>query len=270
MADGHRPEFHNQQRRTSIDQSLAETQNQPMAAAANLQPDETRIYLAGQWVFPLAQGALWWPDQQVLVVSDLHLEKGSSYARRGQMLPPYDTGATLSVVETLCAQLRPGRVISLGDSFHDRGAEVRLSEADTARIQALTDAHDWVWVEGNHDPDPPQHLGGRATKTLEIGGLVFRHEPTGERGEVAGHLHPAAKVRRKGRSVRKRCFVSDGERLVMPAMGAFTGGLNVHHPAVQAVFPNGFMAFALGDSRVYVFGLGQLSPDIAPQTHWRL
>ncbi|MEL6285863.1 MAG: ligase-associated DNA damage response endonuclease PdeM, partial [Pseudomonadota bacterium] len=165
-----------------------------MAAAANVQPDETRIHLAGQWVFPLAQGALWWPDQQVLVVSDLHLEKGSSYARRGQMLPPYDTGATLSVVETLCAQLRPGRVISLGDSFHDRGAEVRLSEADTARIQALTGAHDWVWVEGNHDPDPPQHLGGRATKTLEIGGLVFRHEPTGERGEVAGHLHPGVRL----------------------------------------------------------------------------
>ncbi|MEM7768490.1 MAG: ligase-associated DNA damage response endonuclease PdeM [Pseudomonadota bacterium] len=241
-----------------------------MSALAENRPEETRIHLAGAWVYPLPEGALWWPEQGVLVVSDLHFEKGSSFARRGQMLPPYDTAATLDVVESLCRRLAPKTVISLGDSFHDRGAETRLGEGETARIQALTAAHDWVWVEGNHDPDPPQHLGGRASKALEIGPLVFRHEPTGTRGEVAGHLHPAAKVRRRGRSVRRRCFASDGERLVMPAMGAFTGGLNVHDPAIRAVFPEGLMAFAMGDARIFVFGLNQLTPDTPPPAGWRL
>ncbi len=176
---------------------------------------------------PLPEGGLWWPGQRLLVVSDLHLEKGSSYAARGQMLPPYDTGATLAVVERLVAQLMPQTIISLGDSFHDRAAELRLPEPYAERIRALTAAHDWIWVEGNHDPDPPAHLGGRAEKTVRLGPLVFRHEPEGEAGEVAGHLHPVAKVKGRGRNVRRRCFASDGARLVMPAMGAFTGGLNV-------------------------------------------
>jgi len=241
-----------------------------MSALAVQQSRETRIHLSGEWLVPLAEGALWWPDRAVLVVSDLHLEKGSSFARGGQMLPPYDTAATLAIVESLCSRLKPDMVISLGDSFHDRGAELRLSAPDAARIEALTAAHDWVWVEGNHDPDPPAHLGGRAARGLEISGLVFRHEPTGARGEISGHLHPAAKVRRRGRTVRRRCFVSDGERLVMPALGAFTGGLNVHDPAVRALFPDGLMAFALGETRVFVLGLNQLVPDTAPASHWRL
>jgi len=223
---------------------------------------ETHLCVAGEMLTPLASGALWWPAERALIVSDLHLEKGSSYAKRGQMLPPYDTGATLSLVEEACEQMRPETVISLGDSFHDRSAELRLSEADTARICALTSAHDWVWVEGNHDPDPPAHLGGRADKALKIGSLVFRHEPTGERGEISGHLHPAAKVRSKsGRSVRKRCFVSDGTRAIMPAMGAFTGGLNVLDPAYDPIFPDGFMSFALGRGRVVGIDKKHLLPD---------
>ena len=223
---------------------------------------ETHLCVAGEMLTPLPSGALWWPAERVLVVSDLHLEKGSSYAKRGQMLPPYDTGATLQLVEQACAALRPETVISLGDSFHDRSAELRLSDGDTARICALTAAHDWVWVEGNHDPDPPAYLGGRANKTLRIGPLVFRHEPTGARGEIAGHLHPAAKVRSKaGRSVRKRCFVSDAERLIMPALGAFTGGLNVLDRAYDPIFPDGFMSFALGRERVVGIDRKRLLPD---------
>lgn len=239
------------------------------AALASPKPD-TQVRLAGTWLTPLCEGALWWAEEATLIVSDLHLEKGSSYARRGQLLPPYDTAATLSQVEALCARLAPARVISLGDSFHDRGAEVRLSEADSGRIRALTDRHDWIWVEGNHDPAPPRHLGGRAADVLRLSGLTFRHEPTGEAGEIAGHLHPAAKVRGRGRAVRRRCFATDGERLVMPAFGAYTGGLNVRDAAFAAVFPAGLMAFALGEGRVYALAGGQLLPDGPRAAHWRL
>ncbi len=232
--------------------------------------EHVEIQLAGARVIPLWEGALWWPGERVLVVSDLHLEKGSSYAARGQMLPPYDTDATLSMVESLCTSLTPRLVISLGDSFHDRTAEVRLPDSATSRIQALTEAHDWMWIEGNHDPDPPRHLGGHAAKVLTIGPLTFRHEPEGQRGEVAGHLHPAAKVRARGRSVRRRCFATDGERLVMPAIGAFTGGLNVRDAAFGRVFPGGLMAFALGTGRVFALSEKQLIADEQRAAAWRL
>lgn len=237
--------------------------------AAAAKPAETHLHLAGELLTPLPEGALWWAAERVLVVSDLHFEKGSAFAARGQMLPPYDTAATLVQVEQLCAALQPKTVISLGDSFHDRSAELRLPEAYAQRIQALTAAHDWVWVEGNHDPDPPQHLGGRASKVLHIGPLVFRHEPTGEVGEVSGHLHPAAKIIGRGRSVRRRCFASDGARLVMPAMGAFTGGLNVLDAAFAPIFPEGVMAFALGQDRVFMVSGKTLVQDKPTGARWR-
>lgn len=230
-------------------------------SAAPKPETETFLHVAGEMLAPLPEGALWWAAERVLVVSDLHLEKGSAYAARGQMLPPYDTGATLAVVERLCAILAPKTVISLGDSFHDRAAELRLPKPYAARIQALTAAYDWVWVEGNHDPDPPAYLGGRAAKLLRIGPLVFRHEPEGEAGEIAGHLHPAAKVRMRGRAVRRRCFATDGARLVMPAMGTFAGGLNVLDPAFRDVFPEGLMAFAVGEARVFGLSAEALVPD---------
>ncbi|MCA8899726.1 MAG: ligase-associated DNA damage response endonuclease PdeM [Hyphomonas sp.] len=240
-----------------------------MTALANKRA-ETLLHLAGEMLAPLPEGGLWWAAERLLVVSDLHLEKGSAYAARGQMLPPYDTGATLSVVERLCAALQPETVISLGDSFHDRAAELRLPEEYAARIRALTSAHDWVWVEGNHDPDPPAHLGGRAAKVLRRGALVFRHEPEGEAGEVAGHLHPVAKVKGRGRTVRRKCFASDGARLVMPAMGAFTGGLNVLDAAFARVFPEGLTAFALGEGKVFVLSGATLIGDVPGVAKWKL
>ncbi len=258
-------------RRRTIDAAAGLAPYRAMTAAARASPTpDTQVRLAGTWLTPLSEGALWWGEQATLIVSDLHLEKGSSYARKGQMLPPYDTAATLSRVEALTARLAPERVISLGDSFHDRGAEVRLPAASAARIRALTSRHDWVWVEGNHDPAPPSHLGGRAAGVLRIAGLTFRHEPTGEAGEIAGHLHPAARVRGRGRSIRRRCFATDGERLVMPALGAYTGGLNVCDAAFSAVFPSGLMAFALGEGRVYALAGGQLVADGPRTAHWRL
>ena len=232
--------------------------------------EETFLHLAGELLVPLPEGALWWAAERLLVVSDLHFEKGSAYASRGQMLPPYDTGATLGTVERLCAALQPRTVISLGDSFHDRAAELRLPEPYAARIRALTTAYDWIWVEGNHDPDPPAHLGGRAEKTVRLGPLIFRHEPEGEAGEVAGHLHPVAKVKGRGRNVRRRCFASDGVRLVMPALGAFTGGLNVLDEAFGKVFPEGLMAFALGEDKVFVLSGSSLLGDVPRGVHWKL
>lgn len=234
-----------------------------MTHVSSLAP-QLSVHVAGVLLNTLREGALWWESERVLIVSDLHFEKGSSYAAKGQLLPPYDTAATLSLIERLCEETHPRTVISLGDSFHDRSAELRLPDVYAERIRQLTAAHDWVWVEGNHDPDPPEHLGGRATHCLRIGPLVFRHEPTGERGEVAGHLHPAVKVKGTGRSrsLRRRCFVTDGSHLVMPAMGAFTGGLNVLDEAFNPIFPEGFSVFALGGERVYQIDARRCVPDI--------
>lgn len=233
-----------------------------MQPAAQNPMTETRLHVRGELFTPLPEGALWWPNECTLIVSDLHLEKGSSFAARGQMLPPYDTSATLGVVEALVDIFNPVRVISLGDSFHDRRAETRMVEGDAERVRALTSRTDWVWVEGNHDPDPPEHLGGRPSKVLRMGDIVFRHEPTGESGEIAGHLHPCAKVVSRVRALRRRCFVTDGERLIMPALGAFTGGLNVLDEAYAPCFPDGaMMVFAMSRSAVIPISPKRLLPD---------
>jgi DNA ligase-associated metallophosphoesterase len=209
-------------------------------------------------------GGLWWESAGVLVVSDLHLEKASSYAARGQMLPPYDTGATLRRVAALIATLKPVTVISLGDSFHDRRARPRMAAEDVTRVRSLTAEVDWVWIEGNHDPKPPEDLGGRMAHELVLGSLVFRHAPTpGQaRGEIAGHLHPCARVLgRGGRTVRARCFATDGERMVMPAYGALTGGLNLLDAAFEPLFPDGVVAAVVGRDGVYLAAGERLIAD---------
>jgi DNA ligase-associated metallophosphoesterase len=197
-------------------------------------------------------GALFWHEQRLLVVSDLHLEKGSSYARRGVLLPPYDTVATLSRLAAVIARHDPRMVIALGDSFHDRDAHERLSPSDRDALIALQARRDWIWISGNHDPALPSDLGGTVANEVAIGAIIFRHEPTGAAGEIAGHLHPKARVATRGRSMERRCFASDGERAVMPAFGAYTGGLSIRDPAFAKVFgaPD-FMAHVLGDSRLH-------------------
>jgi DNA ligase-associated metallophosphoesterase len=213
---------------------------------------------------PQSCGALWWADKRLLVVSDLHLEKGSAYASRGQMLPPYDTRSTLGRVARLMDRLQPRTVISLGDSFHDRRSRPRMATDDVAQVRAMTSACDWVWIEGNHDLAPPDDLGGRAASEISVGPLTFRHEPTEgpARGEVAGHLHPCARIVGRRGSVRTRCFATDGTRLVMPAYGALTGGLNVMDAAFDSVFPNGLLVGVLGREGVYAAGRDQLGPDV--------
>lgn len=201
---------------------------------------------------PRVSGALWWEAERTLIVSDLHLEKGSAYAARGAMLPPYDSRATLARLAAEMAALRPARVIALGDTFHDGQGWQRLPAEDKARLAGLAAAAAWVWIAGNHDPQPPAALGGVVTDAFVCGGLVFRHEPQAgpQHGEVAGHLHPVANVASRGRSFRRRCFATDGERLVMPAFGAYAGGLCVRDAAFAPLFPRPFRAWVLGATRV--------------------
>ena len=199
-------------------------------------------------------GALYWPEQGLLVVSDLHLEKGSSFARRGMLLPPYDTAATLARLTKLIAHYAPRVVVALGDSFHDGGWPSRLAAEDRDSIVALQRGRDWIWITGNHDPEPADGIGGVFKHMLAIGALTFRHLPTGAPGEIAGHLHPVAKISQRGRSVRRRCFAADATRLVMPAFGEFTGGLNIRDAAFADLFGTlSFTAHMLGPDRLYAF-----------------
>src|SRR6201995_5707453 len=212
------------------------------------------VSIAGITLTADISGALFWDEQSLLVVSDLHLEKGSSFAARGILLPPYDTVATLSRLSAVIARHDPRMVIALGDSFHDRDAHERLSEADREALGALQARRDWIWISGNHDPALPRDLGGVVATEVAIGPVTFRHEPTGASGEIAGHLHPKARVPTRGRSVERRCFASDGERAVMPAFGAYTGGLSIRDIAFTRIFgAPAFMAHVLGERAVHSF-----------------
>ncbi len=206
-------------------------------------------------------GALYLPELHMLVVSDLHLEKGSSFARRGQLLPPYDTAATLEMLAAALARYRPRTVVSLGDSFHDPRASERLPPIYAMRLRALMQHRDWFWIAGNHDPERPADLPGDCVEELAVGPLTFRHEPShaAGRGEIAGHLHPAACIVQRGRAVRRPCFASDGERLIMPAFGAYTGALNVLDRAFRGLFVDETLrAYMLGRGRVYAIARGSL------------
>jgi DNA ligase-associated metallophosphoesterase len=226
-----------------------------------------RLLLCGQTLELDPGGALFWPRHAMLVVADLHLEKGRAFARRGSLLPPYDSDATLARLEALIARWRPETVVSLGDGFHDRRGARELSPNLFDRLGALTRARRWVWVTGNHDPSLPLALGGAAVAELALDGLLLRHAPTGEVGEITGHLHPKARVHTSRRNLTRPCFAGDADRLLLPAFGSFTGGLNVLDPAIQALFPTGFHAYLLGEGRVFRFPHGVLRPEPEAMQH---
>jgi DNA ligase-associated metallophosphoesterase len=212
------------------------------------------ITVAGTALVADPAGALCWPDAGLLVVADLHLEKGSSFAARGVLLPPYDTAATLARLARLITRYAPRLVVALGDSFHDGDGPARIADNDRVALGALQRGRDWIWIAGNHDPDPAAGIGGVFSRTLAIGSLIFRHEPETDaaHGEVAGHLHPVARVTQRGRTISRRCFATDGKRLVMPAFGAYAGGLNVRDRAFADVFGTlAFTAHMLGEGRLY-------------------
>jgi DNA ligase-associated metallophosphoesterase len=224
-----------------------------MSAAAPIETETAApaIDLIGETLLPDSSGALYWPAAGTVIVADLHLEKGTSYGPRGITLPPYDTAATLAALGAVLARLRPERVICLGDSFHDGGAGERIDPTDRAVLAALAASHRWFWVAGNHDPQPLA-LGGRVVGELAIGRLIFRHEAEfgAADGEVSGHYHPKSGYRARGRSVVGRCFVGDGRRLILPAFGAYAGGLDVFDPAVRRLFPGGFDIHLIARGRV--------------------
>jgi uncharacterized protein len=210
------------------------------------------IAVAGAALVFDCDGALYWPDEGLLAIADLHLEKGSSFAKRGVLLPPYDTAATLARLALVLSRYGPRAVIALGDSFHDRNGAARIGATDRAALTALQCGRDWIWVVGNHDPHPVHGIGGSFADVLAVGAVSFRHTPTGAAGEVAGHLHPVARLSGWGHTVRRRCFTADHARVIMPAFGAFAGGLNVRHRAFQDIFGAlSFTAYLLGAHRLY-------------------
>ena len=219
--------------------------------------------LAGVEVALRPSGALWVPGERLLAAADLHLEKGSAYAVRGQLLPPYDTTETLARLAAECALLRPRVVVLMGDALHDAGAEARLPPSAVAALAAIAATSELVWLAGNHDCQAPKTLRGLAAASWRAQRLVLVHQPAAgpSLGEVAGHLHPCAKVLGRSGSVRRRCFVSDGERLVMPAFGAFAGGLNVRDAAFAGLFSTPPVAIALGRGRVHAVSWNRLTSD---------
>jgi|SRR5581483_8204223 len=234
------------------------------SAAADTDRRSPAVVVAGVGLVADCAGVLHWPEQGLLAVADLHLEKGSSFAARGVLLPPYDTAATLARLGQAIARYAPRCVVALGDSFHDGGGPARIAESDRAALRLLQRGRDWIWIFGNHDPDPAPQLGGSFAATLAVGALVFRHrpEPAAEDGEIAGHLHPVARVAQRGRSVSRRCFAADRRRLVMPAFGAYAGGLNVRDRAFADVFGTlAFTAHMLGDARLYAVAAQRCLPD---------
>lgn len=223
-----------------------------------------QLSLCGKALVADASGALYWPGERALIVADLHLEKGSSFAARGVMLPPYDTRQTLQRLAEVIDRFDPQRVIALGDSLHDQGAADRIDATNLEMLSILQEDRQWVWITGNHDPVVASKFGGRVTDQLAIGDIRFAHVPGQGRmaPEIAGHMHPAARLSLYGHTIRRPCFVGNSRRLVLPAFGTFTGGLNVLDAAFMPLFGNdGMNVWMLGQEGLYPVATRYLCDD---------
>jgi uncharacterized protein len=219
---------------------------------------------AGETLEALPSGALFWTARRLLAVADLHLEKGSSYAVNAlKLLPRHDTRQTLAGLAALLENLQPETVVCLGDSFHDGEAIERLPDAERAEIERLVARTRFVWIAGNHDPAPPPAGWGEVAAEIDAGPLVFRHEAQFGMadGEVSGHFHPVAALTVKGRGMRRRCFLTDGRRVILPAFGTYAGGLNALDPAITQLFPDDYDALVIGRDAVRRLSWRQLRPD---------
>lgn len=212
---------------------------------------------AGETFFAAADGALFWPARQALLVADLHLEKASWFARLGQFLPPYDSHATLSELAGAVDRTGATRLFCLGDSFHDRFGCDRLPASARELLSDLTQRLDWTWIVGNHDPGFADHCGGRLVEEIEIGGIVLRHEAVRDdsRPEMSGHYHPKLRLNLKGRRVSRRCFVISRTKMILPAFGSLTGGLDAHHPEILGSVGNDAAALVPVSDRLLRFPL---------------
>lgn len=219
------------------------------------------LHVAGERLLLDPAGILVWPARRLMAVADLHLEKGSAFARAGQLLPPYDTRETLARLAPLLRRHAVDQLVFLGDSFHDAAGAARLQPADRAALLHLLQDRAVTWVLGNHDPLPPEALPGAAVAELRLGPLVFRHEGIPGPGlgfEVSGHFHPKASMPTRCGPVTRPCFLADARRLLLPAFGAYTGGLAITAPPVAALFPRGGRAFLLGQARLFSMAVGPM------------
>jgi hypothetical protein len=221
------------------------------------------VQVCGAWATLLPSGAAFLEAERTLICADLHLEKGSAYARRGQLLPPYDTRETLRRLAQDVRRTNPECVALLGDTLHDADANGRMAEADIGALTAIAQGRDLIWIVGNHDPEGPGALPGRAVDELGLGPLILRHEPLQgpDHPEIAGHLHPCARVVASGRSVRRRCFATDGLRLILPAYGAYAGGLSVRDRAFDGLFARPPLVGAIGSRRVHAVKYSAVAAD---------
>ena len=222
------------------------------------------LHLAGERVMLDPSGVLYWPAAKLLAVADLHLEKGTAAAGRGALVPPWDTRITLDRLLLRVQHWRPEIVVALGDSFHDRHAAQRLGAGDVERVRRLGNLARLVWVRGNHDPEPPHGLPGAGADEFALGPLHFRHQALdgldGGQAELCGHHHPKACIATRGGAISRPCFVADSRRMILPAFGAYTGGLDVASPPIARLFPRGGRAFLLGSQRLFSFALGGAPP----------
>ncbi|WP_022684682.1 ligase-associated DNA damage response endonuclease PdeM [Sphingomonas phyllosphaerae] len=215
------------------------------------------LRFAGHFWHALPEGALFWPERGALLVADLHLEKASWYARSGQMLPPYDSIATLTALDALVTATGAAEIWCLGDSFHDIHGCDRLPASARALLTALTARTRWTWITGNHDRAYVDRCGGAVTDEAEVDGVVLRHEadPAEPRPELSGHFHPKLRVRVRGKLVARRCFVATTTKLIFPAFGALTGGLDVTHPEITRAAGGGAEALVALPDRLLRFPL---------------
>lgn len=219
-----------------------------------------RITLSGVDFIPDLSGALFVPEFNALLVADLHLEKGTSLARRGVHLPPYDTRESLTQLRAAVEATAPQRLIFLGDSFHDNDARERINASDLALLRAITARAETIWITGNHDPAPPRDVGGIILEEMVLGPVTLRHQPKmlrADEAEISGHLHPAAAIQARGHRIRCRCFIADARRLIMPAFGSYTGALSVRSEAFDGLFGD-FHVWMIGDKAVHRFPASQV------------
>ncbi|MBU0555049.1 MAG: ligase-associated DNA damage response endonuclease PdeM [Alphaproteobacteria bacterium] len=226
-------------------------------------PPGPAFSFAGQNWHALPQGALFWRERAALIVADLHFEKASAFARRGQMLPPYDSRATLDALEDVIARTTPREIWCLGDSFHDMGAHDRMMAETRERIVRLTAACRWTWITGNHDPQggsaSDSSLGGESIDEALIDGVLLRHEacPGEARPEISGHFHPKLRINLRGRHIARRCFVMGARKLIVPAFGALTGGLDAASPVITSLVGQEREALIALEDRLLRFALAK-------------